>query len=85
MSVGGKSPLTGGIKEANSGGTAGQMFAKLGIKAIIMENKPADNEWFILKIDKDKAELLPADKYVGMNTYELSSKLRDDFGAKIGI
>lgn len=85
LSVGGKSPLTGGIKEANSGGTAGQMLAKLGIKAIIVENKPANNEWFILKIDKNKAELLPANKYVGMNTYALSEKLQRDFGAKVGM
>lgn len=85
LSVGGKSPLTGGIKEANSGGVAAQMLAKLGIKAIIIDGKPANNEWFILKIDKDKAELLPADKYLGMNNYALAGQLRDDFGAKVGI
>jgi aldehyde:ferredoxin oxidoreductase len=85
LSVGGKSPLTGGIKEANAGGTAGQMLAKLGIKAIIIENKPLNNEWYILKIDKNKADLLPADKYVGMNTYALSAQLRSDFGEKVGM
>ncbi|TEB05711.1 putative oxidoreductase YdhV [Pelotomaculum schinkii] len=85
LSVGGKSPLTGGIKEANSGGTAGLMLARLGIKAIIIENQPLNNEWSILKIDKDKAELLPADQYVGMNTYALSAQLRNDFGEKIGM
>ncbi|MDD4238802.1 MAG: aldehyde ferredoxin oxidoreductase C-terminal domain-containing protein [Desulfotomaculaceae bacterium] len=85
LSVGGKSPLTGGIKEANAGGTAGQMLGKLDIKAIIFENKPADNKWSILKIDQDKAELLPADKYVGMGNYALSAELRKDFGDKIGI
>ncbi len=30
ISVGGKSPLTGGIKEANSGGQAGQKLMRLG-------------------------------------------------------
>ena len=38
LSVGGKSPLTGGIKESNSGGTAAIKLAKLGIKAIIIED-----------------------------------------------
>jgi len=31
ISVGGKSPLTNGIKEANVGGPAGQKLGKLGI------------------------------------------------------
>ena len=37
ISVGGKSPLTGGIKEANSGGQAGGYLARLDISAIIIE------------------------------------------------
>ncbi|MCL6561084.1 MAG: aldehyde ferredoxin oxidoreductase, partial [Firmicutes bacterium] len=85
LSIGGKSPLTGGIKEANAGGTAAQMLGKLGIKAIIVENKPAGNEWFILKIDQNKAGLLPADKYAGLNNYGLTARLREEFGENIGI
>ena len=34
LSVGCKSPLTGGIKEANSGGQAAQVLARLGYAAI---------------------------------------------------
>ena len=34
LSVGGKSPLTGGIKEANSGGSAARSMAKLGLRGI---------------------------------------------------
>ncbi len=37
MSVGGKSPLTGTIKEANAGGITSQKLASLGIKAIVIE------------------------------------------------
>ena len=40
ISLGGKSPLTGTIKEANAGGVAGHMLTRLGIKAIIVENMP---------------------------------------------
>ncbi|HHY37731.1 MAG TPA: aldehyde ferredoxin oxidoreductase, partial [Clostridia bacterium] len=35
LSVGGKSPLTGGIKEANAGGTAATALARLGYRAVI--------------------------------------------------
>ena len=37
ISVGCKSPLTGTIKESNSGGTGGQFMARLGYAAIIIE------------------------------------------------
>ena len=39
MSVGAKSPLTGGIKEANSGGQAGQKLIRLGYRALVVEGK----------------------------------------------
>ena len=41
-SVGGKSPLTQGIKEANAGGPVGQDLDKLGIRAIVIEGLPKD-------------------------------------------
>src|SRR5512147_2496127 len=44
MSVGAKSPITGGIKEANSGGQAGQKPMRLGYRAIIVEGKAKDPE-----------------------------------------
>ena len=40
ISVGCKSPLTGGIKEANAGGQASQVLARLGYAAIVLEGKP---------------------------------------------
>ena len=39
ISVGCKSPLTGGIKEANSGGQPSQVLARLGYAAIVLEGK----------------------------------------------
>ena len=41
ISIGGKSPLTGGVKESNTGGHFGRRLAKLGIKAVIIEDIPA--------------------------------------------
>ena len=42
LSFGAKSPLTGGIKESNSGGTAAHALARLGVAAIIIEGEPED-------------------------------------------
>jgi aldehyde:ferredoxin oxidoreductase len=44
LSVGGKSPLTGGIKEANVGGNPGQDLMKLGYRAIVIKGSPADSD-----------------------------------------
>ena len=85
LSVGGKSPLTGTMKEANSGGIVSQKMAKAGIKAIIVENMPVAGKLFMLKIVNGEAELLPADEYAGVNNYELTDKLYTRFGNKIGI
>ena len=69
ISVGAKSPLTGGIKEANSGGQAGGYLARLGITAIVIEGQPEDGKLYKLFIDKEKQELTPADDLKGMGNY----------------
>jgi aldehyde:ferredoxin oxidoreductase len=49
LSVGCKSPLTGGIKESNAGGQAAATLAKLGYAALILEGKPAGTDlWKIV-------------------------------------
>ena len=53
ISVGGKSPLTGGIKEANSGGQPSQVLAKLGYNAIVLEGKPTTDDLYKVFINKD--------------------------------
>lgn len=86
LSVGGKSPLTGGIKEANVGGTVGYMLAQHGIKMLIFEDQPQDHKWHILKIGQDsQVELLPADQWAGLNTYTLVAKLRAEYGPETAI
>jgi aldehyde:ferredoxin oxidoreductase len=86
ISIGGKSPLTGGIKESNAGGTIGAAIGKLGIKAIIVEGAPRNNELYILKIQKDgQAELLPAAELKGLRTYRLMEELTARHGDKIAV
>ena len=48
ISVGGKSPLTGGIKESNSGGIFSQKLARLDIKALVLEGQSSGREIFLL-------------------------------------
>jgi aldehyde:ferredoxin oxidoreductase len=85
LSIGGKSPLTGTIKEANAGGTFAQKLVSLGLKALIIEGCPADDDWSLVMLGENSVELLPAVKYLGMNNYELTETLRKDFGDKISI
>ena len=82
-SVGGKSPLTNGIKEANVGGRPSYMLAKHGIRALVFEG--ASSELKILLINENGIELLPGNEYKGLGNYELHRKLRGKYGENIGV
>jgi aldehyde:ferredoxin oxidoreductase len=82
LSIGAKSPLTGGIKESNAGGTAAQKLAKLGIAAIIVRGKAPEGTIWKLVIDKDSAELVPADELAGVDNYKTVAKLTKAHGDK---
>jgi aldehyde:ferredoxin oxidoreductase len=81
LSVGGKSPLTNGVKETNAGGTAGDTLPKLGIKAVIIEGQAHSGELYLLHIMADSAKLLPADDLKGLGTYACSDQLQERYGA----
>ncbi len=80
ISVGGKSPLTGGIKEANAGTNFAHAIAKLRIAAIIVEGQAKKGEYHLLKINKDGAELKSANKWVGKGLYSSYKELLSEFG-----
>jgi aldehyde:ferredoxin oxidoreductase len=82
LSVGCKSPLTGGIKESNSGGQAAQRLGRLGLAAIIVEGDPAGKQW-VLAVNKDGARLVDGARYWGMGNYSVTEALRRDFGEKV--
>jgi aldehyde:ferredoxin oxidoreductase len=83
ISVGAKSPLTLGIKEANAGGPAAQILDRLGIRTIIVHGVARDNRLYCLSISRDKATLVPADEYRGLKNYELVGQLQKQYGEKI--
>jgi aldehyde:ferredoxin oxidoreductase len=86
LSVGAKSPLTGGVKEANAGGTGGDALGKLGIKAIVFEDQPKSKEFYILVLDGDSAKLIPAEKDLRfLGTYATADRLQERFGADATI
>ncbi|ABW68305.1 aldehyde ferredoxin oxidoreductase family protein [Desulfosudis oleivorans] len=85
MSVGAKSPLTGGIKESNTGGIMSQKLARLGIQAIILEDKPDDDAYSIIVITKDSVEFLPANEYLGVLNGDMMPRLWERFGKHVGV
>jgi aldehyde:ferredoxin oxidoreductase len=86
LSIGFKSPLTGGIKESNVGGMPGYYLHGQGIKAIILEDKPEKDECNILVIAKDGSiSFEDASDLKGKGTYETEEILRNKFGKDIGI
>ena len=87
ISVGAKSPLTGGIKESNSGGSFSQKMAKLGIKALVIEGMPAGDKFYIVKIDINGVtiEEAPAEILGGCGNYKAIEVLSAKYGEKVGI
>jgi aldehyde:ferredoxin oxidoreductase len=71
LSVGAKSPLTGGIKESNVGGQAAHALAKIGIAGLVVEGVPADTDaWYVLKINPDgSTEVMREDSLGGLGNY----------------
>jgi aldehyde:ferredoxin oxidoreductase len=85
LSIGGKSPLTNGVKEANCGGSGGADLARLGAKALVVEGKPATGKLYQLYLSATKAELLPADKWRGLGTYATVARAQERWGTDCTI
>jgi len=83
LSVGCKSPLTGTIKEANSGGQAAQVLARLGYAAIVLEGKPKDDTLYKVFINKDGVTITPDNNLKMLGNYDLVDKMKAEFGDKI--
>jgi len=83
ISVGCKSPLTGGIKEANSGGQGAQVMGRLGYAAIVLEGKPADDRLYKIIVNKDGVTIEPADELKGLGNYAAVEKLAAKYGNKV--
>jgi len=85
LSIGAKSPLTGGIKESNAGGIVGARIAAQGLRCIALEGAPEnDADWKIVVIGKNKVEMIDGTFLAGKGVYEKSELLTEKFGDKAG-
>lgn len=82
-SVGCKSPLTGGIKEANSGGQPAQMLGRLGYAALVLEGKPKDDTLYTIRISADGVEIKAAPTLKMKGNYDTVENLKNDYGDKV--
>jgi len=82
-SIGAKSPLTNGIKEANVGGRPAMMLARYAIRAIILEDQSPSLH--LILINDGGIHLVSCDEYKGLGNYELHERLQKRYGEKIGI
>lgn len=83
LSVGCKSPLTGGIKESNAGGQAAQVLARLGYAAVILEGKPPGDDLYKIYINKDGVKIEVDNSLKLLDNYPLVARLREEYGDKV--
>ncbi len=84
VSVGTKSPLTGGIKESNSGGLFAHKMPKMDLLAIVLEDKPAEQAPFsTIFITDGKVVFKDATEIVGMDNYPAHDVLLEEYGPKL--
>lgn len=85
LSVGGKSPLTGGIKEANVGGNAAQILARMGLAAVVVEGQAGEGGCRVLVVDSESARLEDRPELKLMGNYRAATLLRDSYGQEMVI
>ncbi len=79
LSIGGKSPLTKGIKESNSGGTLAARLAQMQIKALILEGLPENTAPFILIIEPEGSRIIPAEAYQHLGVYAFTEAMLEQY------
>ncbi len=83
LSIGAKSPLTGGIKESNVGGMAGTMLGRLSIGAIVIKGESLTDVPKVIVIKGDSVKLVDFAELKGLGNYETAMHLRDRFGQDV--
>jgi aldehyde:ferredoxin oxidoreductase len=85
LSVGAKSPLSGTIKESNAGGTAAQFFARLGVKALIIEGKPAKDVLYSLQVKKEGVVITEVPELKGKGNFDTVNAILAKHEGKIAV
>jgi len=83
-SVGCKSPLTGGIKESNAGGSFGLAMGQLEIAGFTLHNISSD--WIVIVMRKDGSITFEdASTYMGKDNFECAKMLHESYGNKVSL
>ena len=83
-SVGCKSPLTGGVKEANAGGTFGVALGQLHLSGFTLHGTADD--WVIIHLRKDgSCGFDSATGFMGMGNFETAALLHEKYGKKVSL
>jgi len=85
ISIGAKSPLTGGIKESNAGGRTGFQLTNLGIKALIIEDQPEEDGLWLIHLSTAGVRFEKADDLSGLGVYDTASHLLDQYGQRVAV
>jgi aldehyde:ferredoxin oxidoreductase len=85
ISIGAKSPLTGGVKESNGGGRTGLQLTHLGIKTLIIEDQPDEDGTWLLYLSSDGARFEKADNLAGKGVYEITPTMLEKYGKHVAI
>jgi aldehyde:ferredoxin oxidoreductase len=90
LSIGAKSPLTRGVKEANAGGTTGLQMACLGIRALILEDQVPSagdtrNDWRVLHLSLEGARLEPCADIAGLGVADAAARLLRRYGDHVAL
>ena len=84
ISVGCKSPLTGGIKEANAGGTFAVAMGHLGIAGFTLHG--VSDDWIVIRIPKEgPISFESANPYMGKRNAESAALLHEKYGEKVSV
>jgi len=84
VSIGCKSPLTGGIKEANGGGTLAFALGQLQVAGLTLYQASAD--WVMIHLKKDgDIEFHSAADYLGDGNFATAARLHERFGKKVSV
>ncbi|MDP6389760.1 MAG: aldehyde ferredoxin oxidoreductase C-terminal domain-containing protein [Alphaproteobacteria bacterium] len=84
ISVGCKSPLTGGIKESNGGGNFAFALGQLELAGFTLNG--ASSEWVVIRIPKEgDIEFHDASPYMGKGAFETAKLLFEEYGKKVSL
>ena len=84
ISVGCKSPLTGGIKEANGGGTFAYAMGRQNLCGFTLHGQSDD--WVVIHFHLDGSITFDdASPYLGKMNYEVAGLLHEKYGKKVSL